>query len=93
MRSGKGTSSWEGKTIKTYIFRNSDDEYYLSKPTPADMQGRYFVDPEAGGFSGNRSTLLFDELSDAAAIAVTIMGGWRDAEIRYRVMFRTWAST
>lgn len=49
------------------------------------------MNPSAQLFSGTSVTLAPVALRDVVALAITLMGGWRDAEINYRGLFAMWA--
>lgn len=87
---GFENSLWRDEPVGHYIYR-SDKGYYLSKIYPADLKGGYLVNPNAGLFSGTNTVMAPADLKGLAAITITLLGDWHDAEIRYRSLFQNWS--
>lgn len=83
-------SSWRGTPLATYIHA-VEGEFWLSARFPADLTYGTFVNPNAQLFSGASATLAPADLDDVAGIAITLLGGWADAEIKLRPLFRAWS--
>lgn len=87
---GFESSNREGEHLITYIYRRGD-KFHISKPAPADLDSGYLIDPDGGFWSGKGTTLDADDIEELVGMALTIYGGWRHAEMGYRVIFQMWA--
>lgn len=87
---GYRQSYWQGKSLGAYIY-GRDGTFWLSSRYPVDLLHGTLVNPSAQLFSGASVTLAPAALRDVVGIAITLVGGWLDAEVNYRLLFSSWS--
>lgn len=84
------SSYWNGEAPGHYIFQ-SKHGFRLSKRYPADLSQGYFINPNVNGFDGSSPIQASADMIGVVAIVLTLQGGWREAEINHRSLFKLWS--